>query len=76
MVEKVIRDLHPVVILETLVRFNEGADEDSATESRKLAQALFTLRGWGAPAVIAIHHSRKDVDRKNPTKSSAARGSG
>lgn len=74
-IESVVRTMHPVVILETLIRFNEGTDEDDATESRKLAQAIFRLIAFGAKAVIGIHHSRKDV-KANPTKESAVRGSG
>ena len=74
-IESVVRTMHPVVILETLIRFNEGTDEDDATESRKLAQAIFRLIAFGAKAVIGIHHSRKDV-KTNPTKEAAVRGSG
>jgi len=73
---ELIRTLKPVIILETLIRFNDGKDEDSATENRKLAESLFRLIGLGARAVVAIHHSRKDLDKKNPSKESAARGSG
>jgi hypothetical protein len=74
-IESVIRTMRPVVFLETLIRFNDGTDEDNATESAKLAQAIFRLISLGARAVIAIHHSRKDV-KSNPTKEAAARGSG
>lgn len=76
LIEEVIKDLRPVVILETLIRFNDGTDEDSSTENRKLAEALFRLIAWGAKAVIGIHHSRKDLDKRRPTKESAVRGSG
>jgi hypothetical protein len=75
LIQEAVRDLRPAVILETLVRFNEG-DEDSATENRNLAEALFRLRGWGARSVTGIHHSRKDLDKKHPTKQMAVRGSG
>lgn len=71
-----IRALHPVVILDTLIRFNEGSDEDSAAENRKLAEAIFQLIGLGARAVVGIHHSRKDLNKANPTKEAAVRGSG
>lgn len=76
LIEEVIKDLRPVVILETLIRFNDGTDEDSSTQNRKLAEALFRLIAWGAKAVIGIHHSRKDLDKRHPTKESAVRGSG
>jgi hypothetical protein len=76
LIEEVIKDLRPVVILETLIRFNDGTDEDSSTENRKLAEALFRLIALGARAIIGIHHSRKDLDKKRPTKEAAVRGSG
>jgi AAA domain len=76
LIEQAIKDLRPVVILETLIRFNDGTDEDSSTENRKLAAALFRLIGLGAKAVVGIHHSRKDLDKRHPTKEAAVRGSG
>jgi hypothetical protein len=75
-IEQLVRAMRPVVILETLIRFNEGTDEDDATESRKLAQAIFRLIAFGAKAVIGIHHSRKDLNKPKPTKEAAVRGSG
>jgi hypothetical protein len=74
--EQAIKAMKPVVILETLIRFNDGTDEDSSTQNRKLAESLFRLIGWGAQAVIGIHHSRKDLNKANPTKEAAVRGSG
>jgi hypothetical protein len=37
---------------------------------------LFKLIALGAKAVVGIHHSRKDLDKKRPTKEMAVRGSG
>jgi hypothetical protein len=76
LIEEAIKDMRPVVVLETLIRFNDGTDEDSSTENRKLAEALFRLIALGAKAVVGIHHSRKDLDKKRPTKEAAVRGSG
>jgi hypothetical protein len=75
-IQNAIRAMKPVVILETLIRFNDGRDEDDASENRKLAEAIFRLIAWGAKAVIGIHHSRKDLNKANPTKEAAVRGSG
>jgi hypothetical protein len=75
-IEKVVKAMRPAVILETLIRFNDGKDEDDASENRKLAEALFRLIAWGAKTVIGIHHSRKDLNKANPSKESAVRGSG
>jgi hypothetical protein len=75
-IQNAVRAMRPIVILETLIRFNDGKDEDNATENRKLAESIFRLISWGARAVIGIHHSRKDLNKANPTKESAVRGSG
>jgi AAA domain-containing protein len=74
-IESILKAMHPVVVLETLIRFNDGKDEDDASENKKLAEAIFHLIALGARAVIGIHHSRKDV-KANPTKEAAVRGSG
>jgi len=74
-IESLVKTMRPIVILETLIRFNEGEDEDSSSDNKKLADQLFQLLGWGARAVIGIHHSRKDLKKSNPTKQSAVRGS-
>src|SRR5467141_1204648 len=75
-IQNAVKAMRPVVILETLIRFNDGTDEDSSTENKKLAEAIFRLIGWGAKAVIGIHHSRKDLNKANPSKEAAVRGSG
>jgi hypothetical protein len=75
-IQNAVRAIRPIVVLETLIRFNSGENEDSSTENRKLADSLFRLIAWGARAVVAIHHSRKDLDKRNPTKEAAVRGSG
>jgi len=75
-IQNAVRAIRPVVILETLIRFNDGTDEDSATQNKKLAESLFRLISYGARAVVGIHHSRKDLDKRSPTKEAAIRGSG
>lgn len=74
-IESVVKALRPIVVLETIIRFNDGSDEDDAAENRKLAEALFRLIGLGARSIVGIHHSRKNV-KDNPTKEAAVRGSG
>lgn len=75
-IEALVRTLQPVIIMETLIRFNEAENENDAAENQKLAHALFHLIALGACAVIPIHHSVKRYDKSNPTKQDAARGSG
>lgn len=58
--EAAIAELKPVVILDTAIRFNPSADENSSSQNAKLlAGDLFDLRRWGAKAVICLHHSPK-----------------
>lgn len=73
--EELVKAMKPVVILETLIRFSDG-DEDDASDNRKLAHQIFRLIGLGARAVVVVHHSVKALNKANPTKSEAARGSG
>jgi hypothetical protein len=47
------------VMLDTLVRFGDGASEDSAGEFQVLADAILALLGAGAEGVLAAHHSPK-----------------
>jgi RecA-family ATPase len=71
-----IRDLKPIVFLDTAVRFNPSDDENDASKSSKLlAEAVFALIKAGAKAVVCAHHSTKAA-KKNVTLESCLRGSG
>ncbi len=74
--EKLVRAMKPYVVLETLVRFGDGEDEDDAKEASRLAQSIFRLISLGARGVLAIHHSRKDLKRGGIDLEKALRGSG
>jgi hypothetical protein len=55
-----IRELRPVVFLDTAIRFSSAEDENSATENAKgLAPAIFALIHAGARAVVCLHHRAK-----------------
>ena len=55
-----VSELHPVVFLDTAVRFNDSKDENDASQSAKLlTDALFALLQKGARAVVCAHHSTK-----------------
>jgi AAA domain len=57
---KAVRDLRPVVFLDTAIRFMNVKDENQSAEvSQGLANPCFQLIGLGAEAVIGLHHSRK-----------------
>ncbi len=74
--EKLVRAMKPVVVLETLVRFGDGEDEDDAGEANKIGKMLFRLITWGARGVLCISHSRKDLKRNGIDLDRAIRGSG
>lgn len=74
--ERLIRSMKPYIVLETLVRFGDGEDEDDAKEASRLAASIFRLISLGARGVLAIHHSRKDLKRGGIDLEKSIRGSG
>jgi hypothetical protein len=55
-----IRELKPIVFLDTAIRFSSAEDENSASENAKgLAPAIFALIHAGARAVVCLHHRAK-----------------
>ena len=56
-----VRDLHPVIILDTSIRFSNAESENSATDNQALARAIFALIHAGAKAVVCLHHRSKDA---------------
>ena len=55
-----IRELKPIVFLDTAIRFSSADDENSASENAKgLAPAIFALIHAGARAVVCLHHRAK-----------------
>ena len=73
-----VRELKPVIILDTAIRFSTGEDENSASDvSQNLAKAIFALIHLGAHAVICLHHRSKDSARSEEmTIENVLRGSG
>lgn len=73
-----MRDLKPVVILDTAIRFSNVESENSASENAQgLANAIFGLITAGAQAVIGLHHSPKDAAKQEHlTLETALRGTG
>jgi len=76
-----IRDLHPVVMLDTVIRFEKIQDENSSAQSsQNLAVGIFGMLTLGAPAVVGAHHAPKkatgDHGRTLLTLESALRGTG
>jgi len=73
-----VRELKPVIVLDTAIRFSTGENENSASEvSQNLAKAIFGLIHLGARAVICLHHRSKDSARSDVmTVENCLRGSG
>lgn len=73
-IKELVEWMHPVVILETAVRFGEG-NEDSASDTNLLAGSIFSLISYGARAVVAIHHATKNLKQAGTSLQTILRGS-
>jgi AAA domain-containing protein len=62
-----VRQLTPVVILDTASRFLQANDENSAAQNRLLVNDVIALRAAGAIAVIILHHAKKSTTEKRET---------
>jgi Bifunctional DNA primase/polymerase, N-terminal/AAA domain len=62
-----VRQLTPVVILDTASRFLQSNDENSAAQNRLLVNDVIALRAAGAVAVIILHHAKKSTTEKRET---------
>jgi 5S rRNA maturation endonuclease (ribonuclease M5) len=72
-----VRDLKPVVLLDTIIRFSKATDENDAAQNRNLANAFAGLLHAGAQGVVGLHHSTKASERSAiPTLEEVIRGTG
>jgi Bifunctional DNA primase/polymerase, N-terminal/AAA domain len=62
-----VRQLKPVVILDTASRFLQANDENSAAQNRLLVNDIIALRAAGAVCVIVLHHAKKLANEKRET---------
>jgi hypothetical protein len=62
-----VRQLKPVVILDTASRFLKANDENSAAQNRMLVDDITCLRAAGAPLVIVLHHAKKSSNENKET---------
>jgi AAA domain/Bifunctional DNA primase/polymerase, N-terminal len=71
-----VRQLTPVVILDTASRFLQSNDENSAAQNRLLVNDVIALRAAGAVAVIILHHAKKSTteNRERMTLENMLRG--
>ena len=72
-----VRDLEPVVFLDSMIRFQTGDESSSSANATGLAAGIFGLLHLGSSAVVGLHHSSKDSG-KDPdmTLENVLRGSG
>jgi hypothetical protein len=74
--KRAVEKLHPVVFLDTMVRFNQSNDENDAAANQQIAKDIIALRAAGAVSVILIHHSTKASANEDLTLENCLRGSG
>src|SRR5437016_1120044 len=73
-----IRDLQPVVFLDTAIRFAGAEDENSSSQNAQgLANAIFNLIHLGAQAIVCLHHRAKETAKvEEMTLENVLRGTG
>ena len=72
-----IRELKPVVFLDTAVRFSHAEDENAAAQNAQgLARDVFALLHLGARAVCCLHHRPKAGAVEEMTLENTLRGTG
>jgi hypothetical protein len=76
MLIEAVQHLKPVIILDTLPRFNESGDENDASGNKKLVDDMTNLRALGAVAIIGLHHSTKSSADAELTLENCLRGTG
>jgi hypothetical protein len=79
MLAAAVKELKPVVFLDTAIRFQTSHDENSATESAQgLAKGIFNIMQMGALGVVGLHHAVKEAAKSKEalTLENCLRGSG
>ncbi len=71
-----VKELKPVIILDTAIRFNRGNDENSANSNKLFVDDSLNLIAAGARAVFGLHHSTKASRKEALTQENALRGTG
>jgi hypothetical protein len=71
-----VKKLKPLIVLDTLPRFNESGDENDAAGNKKLVDDIAKLRAFGCIGVLGLHHSTKSSAEGELTLENALRGTG
>jgi len=75
-IRQCVKDIKPIVVLDTAIRFSTAQDENAAMQNKALSDSIVALRQAGAVAVIGIHHSTKASAGEKPTLENTLRGTG
>jgi len=67
---------NPVVFLDTAVRFSQAESENDAIDNQQLVNDMVKLRQLGARAVVALHHSKKELVKFDMNLDNVLRGTG
>jgi len=71
-----VKKMKPLIVLDTLPRFNEAQDENDAAANKKLVDDMASLRALGCAGILALHHSTKSSADGDMTLENALRGTG
>jgi hypothetical protein len=72
-----VKELKPVVFLDTAIRFSSGEENSASANASGLANAIFALIRAGAVSVVCLHHSPKAAgDAEFMTLENVLRGTG
>jgi hypothetical protein len=71
-----VREMKPVVFLDTAIRFSTANDENSASQNKKLVDDIRELIVAGAVGVFAFHHATKSSAGQALTQANSLRGTG
>jgi len=75
-IHEAVRQMKPVVILDTAIRFSTADDENSSVQNQKLVDDMISLRQLGASAVVAMHHATKSSRVESMDLENSLRGTG
>lgn len=71
-----VAKMKPLIVLDTLTRFNESENEDDAAANKKLADDIVKLRSLGCVGVLVLHHASKASADAPMTLENILRGTG
>jgi hypothetical protein len=71
-----VKKMKPLIVLDTLPRFNEAQDENDAAANKKLVDDIANLRGLGCVGVLALHHAAKSSADQAMSLENMLRGTG